>query len=241
MPSAGRCGHREAKGREEMTKIKDLPKHKRPREKLLERGAESLSDAELLAILIRTGRAGKSALDIAKETLKKYPLSKLLELNQDELTSIKGLESTKAITVKAALELGKRAVGSLDKSFPVIDSVKEAVVHLSDLKGKQKEHFVALYLNARKQLVHKEIVSIGTLTETVAHPREVFEPAIRHFATSVILAHNHPSKNMDVSDADIKLTEKLIQSGAILDIEVVDHIVIGDDDYISFKEKGLLF
>lgn len=224
-----------------MTKIKDLPKHKRPREKLLERGAESLSDAELLAILIRTGRAGKSALDIAKETLKKYPLSKLLEISQDELTGIKGLESTKAITVKAALELGKRATGALNKAFPIIDSVKEAVEHLSDLKGKKKEHFVALYLNARKQLVHKEIVSIGTLTETVAHPREVFEPAIRNFAASVILAHNHPSKNMEVSDADIKLTEKLIQSGAILDIEVIDHIVISDDGYISFKEKGLLF
>lgn len=224
-----------------MTKIKDLPKHKRPREKLLERGAESLSDAELLAILIRTGRAGKSALDIAKETLKKYPLSKLLEISQDELTGIKGLESTKAITVKAALELGKRATGALNKSFPVINSVKEAIEQLSDLKGKKKEHFVALYLNARKQLVHKEIVSIGTLTETVAHPREVFEPAIRHFAALVILAHNHPSKNMEVSDADIKLTEKLIQSGAILDVEVIDHIVISDDGYISFKEKGLLF
>ncbi len=224
-----------------MTKIKDLPKHKRPREKLLERGAESLSDAELLAILIRTGRAGKSALDIAKETLKKYPLSKLLEISQGELASIKGLESTKAITVKAALELGRRATGSLNKSFPIVDSVKEAVVHLSDLRGKQKEYFVALYLNARKQLVHKEIVSIGTLTETVAHPREVFEPAIRHFAASVILAHNHPSKNMEISDADIKLTEKIIQSGAILDIEVLDHIIICDDEYISFKEKGLLF
>jgi len=224
-----------------MAKIKDLPKHKRPREKLLERGAESLSDAELLAILIRTGRAGKSALDIAKETLKKYSLEKLLEISQDELTGIKGLENTKAITVKAALELGKRATGALNKVFPIIDSVKEAVEHLSDLKGKKKEHFVALYLNARKQLVHKEIVSIGTLIETVAHPREVFEPAIRYFAASVILAHNHPSKNMEVSDADIKLTEKLIQSGAILDIEVIDHVIISDDGYTSFKEKGLLF
>jgi len=224
-----------------MTKIKDLPMHKRPREKLLERGPESLSDAELLAILIRTGRSGKSALDIAKETIKKYPLSKLLEISQAELTSIKGLESTKAIAVKAALELGRRAAGSLNKSFPIISSVKDAVALLSELRGKQKEHFAALYLNARKQLVHKEIVSIGTLTETVAHPHEVFEPAIRYFATSVILAHNHPSKNMEVSDADIKLTEKLIQSGAILDIEVIDHIIISDDGYISFKEKGLLF
>jgi DNA repair protein RadC len=224
-----------------MPKIKDLPKHKRPREKLSERGVESLSDAELLAILIRTGRSGKSALDIAKETLKKYPLSKLLAINQNELTGIKGLENTKVITIKAALELGRRAAGLFNNSLPILDSVKETVAQLSDLRGKQKEYFVALYLNARKQLIHKEIVSIGALTETLAHPREVFEPAIRHFASAVILAHNHPSKNTEVSDEDIRLTEKLIQSGTILDIEVLDHIIITDDGYISFKEKGLLF
>jgi DNA repair protein RadC len=224
-----------------MTKIKDLPKHKRPREKLSEKGAENLSDAELLAILIRTGRAGKSALDIAKETLKKYPLPKLLAVTKDGLIGIKGLENTKAITIKAALELGRRAVGLFNNSLPILDSVKETVAQLADLRGKQKEYFVALYLNARKQLIHKETVSIGTLTETLVHPREVFEPAIRHFASAVILAHNHPSKNMEVSEADIKLTEKLIQSGAILDIEVLDHLVIADDGYVSFKEKGLLF
>jgi len=224
-----------------MTKIKDLPKHKRPREKLSEKGAENLSDVELLAILIRTGRAGKSALDIARETLKKHPLSKLLAVKKDELTKIKGLEDTKAITIKAALELGSRAVGSFNNSLPVLASVKDTVAQISNLRGKQKEYFMALYLNARKQLIHKEIISIGTLTETLVHPREVFEPAIRHFASSVILAHNHPSKNMEVSDEDIKLTEKLIQSGTILDIEVLDHIIITDDGYISFKEEGLLF
>ena len=224
-----------------MAKIKDLPKHKRPREKLAEKGAANLSDAELLAILIRTGRAGKSALDIAKEALKKYPLSKLLAVTKDELTSINGLENTKAITIKAALELGSRSVGSFNDSLPILDSVKAAAAQLADLRGKQKEYFLALYLNARKQLIHKETISIGTLTETMAHPREVFEPAIRHLASSIILAHNHPSKNMEVSEADIKLTEKLIQSGAILDIEVLDHIIITDDGYISFKEKGLLF
>ena len=224
-----------------MPKIKDLPKHKRPREKLSEKGAENLSDAELLAILIRTGRAGKSALDIARKTFKKYPLSKLLAVTKDELTSIKGLGDTKAITIKAALELGSRAVGSFNNVLPILSSVKEIVAQLTHLRGKQKEYFMVLYLNARKQLIQKEIISIGTLTETLVHPREVFEPAIRHFASSIVLAHNHPSKNMEVSDEDIKLTEKLIQSGAILDIEVLDHIIITDDGYISFKEEGLLF
>ena len=224
-----------------MPKIKDLPKHKRPREKLSEKGAENLSDAELLAILIRTGRAGKSALDIARETLKKYPLSKLLAVTKDGLTKIKGLGDTKAITIKAALELGSRAVGSFNDSLPILGSVRDTVAQLTDLRGKQKEYFMVLYLNARKQLIHKDTISIGTLTETLVHPREVFEPAIRYFTSSIVLAHNHPSKNTEVSDEDIKLTERLIQSGTILDIEVLDHIIITDDGYISFKEKGLLF
>ncbi len=224
-----------------MTKIKDLPKHKRPREKLSEKGAENLSDAELLAILIRTGLAGKSALDIAKDALKKYPLSKLLAATIDDLLNIKGIENTKAITIKAALELGSRAVGSFHDSLPILDCVKATVAQLVDLRGKQKEYFMVLYLNARKQLIHKETISIGTLTETLVHPREVFEPAIRNLTSSIMLAHNHPSKNTEVSDEDIKLTEKLIQSGTILDIEVLDHIIITDNGYISFKERGLLF
>lgn len=224
-----------------MTKIKDLPKHKRPREKLVEKGAVNLNDAELMAILIRTGRAGKSALDIARETLKKFPLSKLLTITKDDLMNIKGIEETKAITILAAIELGSRAAGFFNDSLPILDSVKTTVDQLSELRGKQKEYFMVLYLNARKQLIHKETISIGTLSETLVHPREVFEPAIRHFSASVILAHNHPSKNMEVSEGDFKLTEKLIQSGAILNIDVLDHIIITDYGYLSFKEKGLLF
>ena len=224
-----------------MAKIKDLPKHKRPREKLAEKGALNLSDAELLAILIRTGRAGKSALDIARDILKKHPLSNLSTVTRDDLTAIKGMENAKAITILAALELGKRAMGSFNESLPVVDSAKSAVAQLTELRGKQKEYCVVLYLNVRKQLIHKEIVSIGTLTETLIHPREVFEPAIRHVADSIILAHNHPSNNMNVSDADVRITEKLVRAGSILDIKVLDHIVISDNGYISFREKGVLF
>lgn len=145
-----------------MTKIKDIPKHKRPREKLSKKGAENVSDAELLAILIRTGRSGKSALDIARETLKKNPMSKLLAVTKDELTSIKGLEDAKAITIKAALELGgSRAVGSFNDSLPLLDSVRSTIAQLADLRDKQKEYLKVLYLNARKQLIHKETISIG--------------------------------------------------------------------------------
>jgi DNA repair protein RadC len=224
-----------------MTKIKDLPKHKRPREKLTERGAENLTNAELLAILIRTGRAGKSALEIAKETLKKYPLTKLLSVTQDEMYNIRGLEGTKSITIQAALELGRRASGTFDDSLPILDSVNATLAQLHDIRTKQKEYFLVLYLNARKQLIRKETISIGTITETLVHPREVFQPAISCFACSVILAHNHPDNNIEISDADRKMTEKLIQSGAILDIEVIDHIIVTNNNYVSFKEKGILF
>ena len=224
-----------------MTKIKDLPKHKRPREKLSEKGAENLSDAELLAILIRTGRAGRSALDIAKDALKKYPLSKLLAVSKNDLLSIKGVEATKAITIKAALELGQRAVGSFNDSLPILDSSKAIVAQLGDLRGKQKEYFMALYLNARNQLILKETISVGTLTASLVHPREVFEPAIRHFASSVVLAHNHPSNNPEPSEEDIRLTENLVRASMILDIVLLDHIVITSNGYTSFKERGLLF
>ncbi len=223
-----------------MAKIKDLPLHKRPREKLSEKGAENLSDAELLAILIRTGRAGRSALDIAKDTLKKYPLSKLLAVSKDDLVSIKGLEETKAITIKAALELGQRAANSFSDALPILDSPKAIVAQLGDLRGKQKEYFMALYLNARNQLILRETISVGTLTASLVHPREVFEPAIRHFASSVVLAHNHPSNNPEPSEEDIQLTENLVQAGVILDIALLDHIIIISNGYTSFKEKGLI-
>ena len=223
-----------------MPKIKDLPLHKRPREKLSEKGAENLTDAELLAILIRTGRAGRSALDIAKDTLKKYPLSKLLAASKEDLVSIKGLEETKAITIKAALELGQRAVGSFHDALPILDSPKAIVAQLTDLHGKQKEYFIALYLNARNQMIHKETISVGTLTAYLVHPREVFEPAIRHFASSVVLAHNHPSNNPEPSKEDIDLTENLVRAGKILDINLLDHIIIINNGYTSFKEKGII-
>ena len=200
-----------------------------------------MSDVELLAILIRTGRAGRSALDIAKDTFKKYPLTKLLAVSKDDLVSIKGLEETKAITIKAALELGRRAVGSFSDSRPILDSPKAIAAQLGDLRGKKKEYFMALYLNARNQLILKETISVGTLTASLVHPREVFEPAIRHFASSVVLAHNHPSNNPEASEEDIQLTENLVRVGIMLDINLLDHIIITSNGFTSFKEKGLVF
>lgn len=217
-----------------MVRIKDLPKHKRPREKLLEKGSENLNDAELLAILIRTGRSGKSALDIAKEILKKFSLSNLSSISQNDL------DKTKVATIQSALELGKRVVHSYHDSLPIIDSAQKAVDQLADIAGKHKEYFAVLYLNARKQLLHRETISIGTINATLVHPREVFEPAIRYHAAAVILAHNHPSQSLEASNEDLEITRQLKEAGEILDIEMLDHIIVTSTGYMSFLEKGLL-
>lgn len=224
-----------------MPRIKDLPKHKRPREKLSEKGAENLSDAELLAILIRTGKAGKSALEVSRSVLKEYPLSKLAATTDEDLLKINGLENVKVITIKAAIELGMRAGKLFDDSLPVLDSPKAIVDQLSYLRKKKKEYFVALYLNARNQLIHRDTVSVGTLTASLVHPREVMQPAISHFASSVIVAHNHPSNSAEPSKEDIVLTENLVRAGKILNITLLDHVIVTERDHFSFKQKGMIY
>lgn len=224
-----------------MPKIKDLPKHKRPRERLLAEGPENLKDSELLAILLRTGREGKSAIDISKSILRTYPLDTLFSVSIEDLTSVKGIGTDKAVTLIAAFEFSKRATKSFAKNLPIIDSPQKAVDQLTHIRNKKKEHFVALYLNARNQLVHLETISIGTLTTSLVHPREVFAPALTNHAAGIILAHNHPSDNFDPSKEDILLTENLVRSGRILNIAVHDHIIITATNYFSFKQKGMIY
>lgn len=213
--------------------IKNLPMHLRPREKLLEKGAANLSDHELLAILLRTGVTGKSAIDLAKEILKKYPITQFLDVTFDDLKKIKGVDQTKIATLLAAFELTKRAVGKLDTSLPVIDSPQKAVDQLTEIRDKKKEHFVVLYLNARKQLIHKETISIGIIDAALVHPREVFEPGIRYLASSIILAHNHPSGDTTPSQQDVESSKNLKQAGEILGIDVLDHLIVSTDSFSS--------
>ncbi|KKQ61080.1 MAG: hypothetical protein US81_C0010G0009 [Parcubacteria group bacterium GW2011_GWE2_38_18] len=216
-----------------MIKIKNFPKHERPREKLIEKGVVNLHDNELVAILLGTGRAGKNVLDMASEILGKFPKKRLLSLGYKELSKIKGIGPGKACSMLAAFELTKRALEVEDNNLPVIDNAKEAVAHLQELRNAKKEHLVVLYLNARNQLVHKETISIGTLSENLVHPREVFKPAIDCLAASIIVAHNHPSGDMEPSQADIEMTKKLVHAGKILDITVNDHVVMTDRGQIS--------
>lgn len=223
-----------------MTKIKDLPLFARPREKLIEKGPANLKDKELLAILLGTGREGKSVLEIAQEILAKHPMKNLLILDYEKLSKIKGIGPSKACSLLAAFELTKRALEVEDNNLPTINSAKDAVAQLQELRAAKKEHFVVLYLNARNQLIHKETISIGTLNASLVHPREIFEPAIKNLASQIIIAHNHPSGNLSPSEEDIKVTKRLFGTGELLGIEVLDHLIITENEHCSLKERAIL-
>ncbi|MCK5320357.1 DNA repair protein RadC, partial [Candidatus Parcubacteria bacterium] len=211
--------------------IKNLPKHEQPREKLIEKGAENLRDSELMAILLRTGIEGKNVLKISEEILNKFSKKKLLSLDFEKLSKIKGIGAGKACLLLSAFELTKRALEVEDNNLPAINSAKDAVAQLQELRTAKKEHFAVLYLNARNQLIHKETISIGTLNASLVHPREVFKPAIEHLAASIIVAHNHPSGGCEPSEADLELTKRLRGAGKLLGIEVVDHVIISSTDF----------
>ena len=221
-------------------KIKDLPKSDRPREKLLAKGVENLKDSELLAILLRTGTKGKNVIEIASHILSKNSKKRLLQMTYQDLAQINGIDSGKATTLLAAFELSKRALEVNDTNLPVIDSAKDAVAQLSDMRDLKKEHFVVLYLNAKNQLVHKETISMGTLNANLVHPREVFEPALKYSAAQIIAAHNHPSGDPKPSEDDLEVTKRLTEAGKMMGIEVMDHVIISKNSYFSFKEEKIL-
>ena len=223
-----------------MAKIKDLPKIERPREKLIAKGVENLKDSELLAILLRTGKAGKNVIEIALQILTKHSKKRLLQMTYQDLVKIGGIDSAKATTLLAAFELAKRALEVNDTNLPTIESTKDAIAQLTDLQNLKKEHFITLYINARHKLIHKELISVGTLTANLVHPREVFEPAIIRVAIEIIVAHNHPSGDPAPSSADLEITKRLVEAGKILGIKVLNHIIITKDNYFSFQDKGLV-
>ncbi len=221
-------------------KIKDLPKSDRPREKLVAKGAENLKDSELLAILLRTGKAGKNVIEVASQILINHSKKRLLQMTYQDLVKIGGIDSAKATTLLAAFELAKRALEVNDTNLPTIITPKDVVAQLTDLRHNKKEHFIALYLNARNQLVHKETISMGTLNANLVHPREVFEPALKHSAAGIMVAHNHPSGDPKPSEDDLEITKRLVEAGKMMGVELLDHVIIATNNYFSFKEGGIL-
>ncbi|MBI4009021.1 DNA repair protein RadC [Candidatus Roizmanbacteria bacterium] len=219
-------------------KIKDIPKIERPREKLLKYGPKKLTNAELLAIILGKGKKGENVIELAKKILRKISSDSFLNLQLRHLENISGVGEVKATQIIAVIELGKRLIGK--KESTQIITPKDIWSELKEIRSKGKEYFVAFYLDMRNQVIKREIVSIGTLNASLVHPREVFEPAVKHLAAQIILSHNHPSGEAEPSDEDVELTKRLIEAGKILGIEIIDHVIVTDKDYLSLKEKGII-
>lgn len=222
--------------------IKDVPKSDRPRERLIQVGPQALSNQELIAILLSSGTKGASALSLATRILMNFEgLALLKDATIEELTSIKGIGEVKAITLLAAIELGKRIETYKAGDRYIIRSPEDGANYLmAEMRNLKQEHFVALYLNTKNQVIHRQTIFIGSLNSSIVHPREVFKEAIKRSAASIICAHNHPSGDPTPSNEDIHVTKRLHESGKVLGIELLDHLIIGDHKYISLKEKGYL-
>ena len=219
--------------------LKDLPPSDRPREKLIEFGAENLTDSELIAILIRTGTSGKNAVDLARELINHFNgLENLSKASVEELSSFKGLGKAKAITLKAAFELSRRVK---NVRFTRISSPRDAYEILKpSFSHKETEHFGTITLNRKGFLINVHTISVGGVGRTAVTPKEVFKPAVRDLAEAVILFHNHPSGDPTPSREDVEITRRLIEAGKLLGIEVLDHIVVGREGFVSLKEEGIV-
>ncbi|HVG14509.1 MAG TPA: DNA repair protein RadC [Chitinophagaceae bacterium] len=223
--------------------IKQWAKDDRPREKLLAKGPETLSDSELLAILIVNGTRTKSALDLAKEILSlgKNNLPELGRITVKQMMKVKGIGEAKAITIVAALEIGRRrqALASLEKQ--VITTSADVAKYLQTLlKDHLHEVFAVLFLNQANKINHFEIVSEGGITGTVADPRIILKKALEQDAVSLVLCHNHPSGSLRPSKSDEDLTRKIKQAALFFDIKILDHLIVSDGGYYSFADEGLL-
>ena len=223
--------------------IKEIPLNDRPREKMAANGAAVLTDAELIAILLRTGTAEKSAIDIASEMTADGGLYKrfagITRLN--ELTNIKGLGQAKAATILAALEIGRRIASAkpIEKiHFSCPQDVADFL--MPRLRYAAKEQFVVILLNSKNKVIGTEVVSEGSLSSSIVHPREVFAPAMLHHAAAIMVAHNHPSGDPKPSLEDEEITRMLSRSGKVLGIPMIDHVIIGDGNYYSFLENEAL-
>jgi len=219
-----------------MKTIKELEKFDKPREKLLAKGAKSLKDYELVAILLGSGIKGKDVIKLSKEIVKLFE-DDFSTLSLDKLLNIHGLGIAKASQIISAIELSKRYLIKQNKK---ISSAKDVYDELSEYHNKKQEYFSCIYLDGANHICKTEVITIGTLNQSLVHPREVFAPAIENRCASIIVAHNHPSGVLKPSDEDLAVTKRLKESGKLLGIELLDHVIFTKDDYFSLSDNGLM-
>ncbi|RNF40942.1 RadC family protein [Planococcus salinus] len=222
--------------------IRDVHMADRPRERLIAQGAISLSNQELIAILLRTGTKQESVLHLANSVLTHFEqIQGLKDATIEEMTAIKGIGRAKAVQLMAAVELGRRLSSKQTDTKFTIRSPKDAASYLmADMTSLKQEHFVVLFLNIKNQVLHRQTIFVGSLNASIVHPREIFREAVRRAAASIVVAHNHPSGNPAPSPEDIAVTKRLVEAGSIVGIELLDHIIIGDHQFISLNEKGFM-
>lgn len=223
-------------------KMKDMPRSERPRERMLQNGGGHLSNQEVIAILLGSGTKQENVMDLANRILMHFEGLKLLGgATIEELTAIKGIGPAKGVTLLGAIELGKRMHQyKPEEKFWIRSPEDGADFIMEEMQGLNQEHLVALFLNTKNQVIHRQTIFIGSLNASIVHPREIFREAVKRSAASIICAHNHPSGNTTPSQEDIQVTRRLVEAGKIMGIEVLDHLIIGNRSYTSLKEKGYI-
>ncbi|MFA5073052.1 MAG: DNA repair protein RadC [Nitrospirota bacterium] len=226
---------------EKKKSVKHWPEHERPRERLMAQGAGVLSDAHLLAVIIRSGKAGRTAVDLGRELLEHFgSLSCIEQASIKEICAIQGIGPAKAAEIKAAIELGRRYQKPKLAGTSFCSSQDVACYYRPRMKELKQETFRCALLDTKNRIIREEVVSIGSLSASLVHPRDSFKAAIRESAAAVIFIHNHPSGDVKPSQEDMLLTKRLVQAGDVLGIQVLDHVIIGDAAHFSFKDQGLL-
>lgn len=222
--------------------IKQLPTHERPRERLIQSGDEHLTDAELLGIIIRDGTLNYSAVDLAQKLLTEYGDFRGLSMASiGELCEIKGIGPARAAQIKASLAIAKRFSTIPIKPSQQFKRSKDIFDHFHErLRGQKQEIFLSILLDSKNRIIKEQTVSSGSLTSSIVHPREVFKSAIKESAAAVIFVHNHPSGDPEPSKEDIFTTNRLLEAGNIVGIKVLDHIIVGNGNFVSFKDKGII-
>jgi DNA repair protein RadC len=218
-------------------KILDMQKEERPRERLLKNGASALSDSELLAIILRTGSKKENVINLSQRILGEYNIKQLSQINITQLMKVHGIKESKAAQISACFEIARRLESFNGDEKPKISSPEDVYRRLFP-RMREKELFIELCLDTKNQILKEEVISMGSLNANVVHPREVFKLALTESAAHIIVAHNHPSGDPTPSREDIEITKKLVETGNIMGITVLDHVIIGDGRHFSLKEAG---